>query len=72
MTRERLIPTLQATGTMVAAGESTPSVDIEMVKKASRRSTVMPVSAQLPHAFCERREALLAAAGAPRSREVAP
>ncbi len=39
---------------------------------AGPRHWYVPVSAELPHAFCERLEGLLARAGAPRSREAAP
>jgi hypothetical protein len=43
------IPTLQDPGTRIASGEATPSADLEMVKKASRGSAVMPASAEMPY-----------------------
>jgi len=41
------VPTLQQPDAMVAAGQSTPSADVEMMQKAMRK-TVMPASAQIP------------------------
>lgn len=42
------IPTLRDSESKLAAGDATPSADLEMAKKPIRRSAVMPVSAQAP------------------------
>lgn len=42
------IPTLNDRATRIAAGQPTPAVDVEMVKRPVQRSRVMPASGQLP------------------------